>query len=307
MKHGYKIEIIKIYQFTKHSLFKDYVDHFYDKKKNSFGATRQMAKLQLNSLYGIFGRKIDLIKTIVDTPNNELKIIESYFVQTIVKINSTISLFLIASNLDDRLVRDYNIKYNDNIKSSFSLTVKSNVAIASAITAYARIEMIKYKTDNNIDVIYTDTDSLIYKGELSKNLFGDKIGQMKDELNGKFIKEIFVLGIKKYAYLDSDDKFISVFSGLPKNSVTRKDIEDLINYKTVCKPIPNQFFKSLTQMNIHIKEKKVTVKFDAEKQLVDNIYQPIVINDLDTRFEFMKLKFMNKLNKLLKKFRKLFG
>ena len=33
MKHGYEIEIIKVYQFSKARLFDEYVDHFYKKKK----------------------------------------------------------------------------------------------------------------------------------------------------------------------------------------------------------------------------------------------------------------------------------
>lgn len=35
IKHGYKVKITKIYQFSKAKLFDDYVLHFYEKKKNS--------------------------------------------------------------------------------------------------------------------------------------------------------------------------------------------------------------------------------------------------------------------------------
>ena len=45
-----------------------------------------------------------------------------------------------------------------NLTSS-KKTVKSNVAIASAITSYARIKMLPFKMNDK--VIYTDTDSVI--------------------------------------------------------------------------------------------------------------------------------------------------
>lgn len=69
MKYGYKVEIIKIYQFTKAKLFNEYIDHFYSKKKNATGAERFIVKLHLNSLYA---RKLDILKT-VTVASNQIK------------------------------------------------------------------------------------------------------------------------------------------------------------------------------------------------------------------------------------------
>jgi DNA polymerase type B, organellar and viral len=60
---GYKIKLIKGYSFYDEILFKEYVEHFYELKKNSFGSTRWIAKMHLNQLYGYFGRSLDLIQT----------------------------------------------------------------------------------------------------------------------------------------------------------------------------------------------------------------------------------------------------
>jgi DNA polymerase type B, organellar and viral len=60
---GYQFKIIEAYEFSKIDLFSDYVNHFYDKKRNSVGPERFIAKMQLNQLYGIFGRKHDLLET----------------------------------------------------------------------------------------------------------------------------------------------------------------------------------------------------------------------------------------------------
>jgi len=39
---------------VKIDLFSDYVNNFYEQKRNSTGPPRFMAKLHLNALYGIF-------------------------------------------------------------------------------------------------------------------------------------------------------------------------------------------------------------------------------------------------------------
>jgi hypothetical protein len=61
--NGYTIKLIKGYDFYDEILFKDYVEHFYELKRNSYGSTRWIAKMHLNQLYGYFGRSLDLIQT----------------------------------------------------------------------------------------------------------------------------------------------------------------------------------------------------------------------------------------------------
>ena len=60
-KYGYKIKLINVYEFSKIDLFSSYVHHFYEKKKKATQLKDEggkfIAKMQLNQLYGIFGRK----------------------------------------------------------------------------------------------------------------------------------------------------------------------------------------------------------------------------------------------------------
>lgn len=54
MKHGYLVRPISGYEFSRETLFNDYIKHFYLIKKISKGAERFIAKMHLNQLYGIF-------------------------------------------------------------------------------------------------------------------------------------------------------------------------------------------------------------------------------------------------------------
>jgi len=54
----YYLEYVKMYGFrTSTSMFKDYVDYWYDKKSTSVGAVREVCKKMLNCLYGKYGSK----------------------------------------------------------------------------------------------------------------------------------------------------------------------------------------------------------------------------------------------------------
>ena len=186
-KHGYKIELIKGIEFTKEILFKDYIDHFYAIKKNATGPLRWIAKMHLNTLYGIFGRKKDTLETI--TVNNEdiPKIFLLKVVKSIVEINDQ-SILLTINNLDPDILLP-EVELNSTIDGDISNTfidIKSNVAIASAITSYARIHMMQFKTGSFQDQIaYTDTDSIFLTQPLPESLVGQELGLMKDELDGK--------------------------------------------------------------------------------------------------------------------------
>ena len=104
INYGYKVEILKCYQFTRGNLFTNYVNHFYDKKKNSIGAERFIAKLQLNTLYGMFGRKLDMVNTIPVTKHNLWNILSKYAVKSKISINDRLDLFLTYNNLDFSII-----------------------------------------------------------------------------------------------------------------------------------------------------------------------------------------------------------
>jgi len=261
--HGYKINLIKGYEFSKTNLFNEYVDHFYEKKKCATNPSdRFIAKMHLNQLYGIFGRKQELIETINVYNKDLIKYVGHRLIKSIIEINSEISTLLLITNINPEITSELNTSLNIKLNSKNYNIVKSNVAIAAAVTSYARIHMIQFKLNDNI--YYTDTDSIFTSEELSHDLVGRDLGLMKDELSGSIIKEAYFLGIKQYGYYyhDKENKKItkSVFAGVSRDSLTFNEIEDIYSNKTIEKKIQNRFYKSLNNLNITIKSTKISIK-----------------------------------------------
>jgi hypothetical protein len=178
--------------------------------------------MHLNQLYGYFGRRNTLIETRNVYNEDLIKYYGNYTIFSEIKINENITTILMSSNLDYNLINEIKDYTNLNLISGFR-NVKSNVGIASAVTSYARIEMMELKMlllRLGIKLFYTDTDSIFTDKEIPEHLIGKDLGQLKDELNGKFIKRGYFLGIKKYGYLDSEDKTHSIFSGIERNSLS---------------------------------------------------------------------------------------
>lgn len=262
---GYKIKLISGYEFSKTNLFQRYIEHFYNIKKIAKGAERFISKLHLNTLYGYFGRSFNMINTLIIDNNKMLDISLNHKIKNIYEINDNLSCVLIKEETNNN---HYNF-------------IKSNVAIASAVTSYARIEMIKIKTyclNNRIKIYYTDTDSIFLDKPLPSKFIGDDIGLYKDEMNGIPIEEAYFLGIKQYGYWFYDENNVkverSIFTGVQRNSLTFKEITNIAKGNYLVKKINTQFFKSFNNMNIRISDTSLTIKRSENKLLKNNKYIP---------------------------------
>ncbi|WP_186278693.1 hypothetical protein, partial [Allobacillus sp. SKP2-8] len=141
--------------------------------------------------------------------------------------------------------------------------MNSNIAIASAVTSYARIHMISYKTSNTFKCYYTDTDSVMIDSDLDSSLISNNLGMMKDELNGVRIKEAIFLGNKKYCYTFEEGGVLqtrSVFSGAPRNSLTMEDFKKMLKGEIVPITLKSQFVKTIRNLNVKIKEKVIRLR-----------------------------------------------
>ncbi len=83
------------------------------------------------------------------------------------------------------------------------MTGRSNVAIAAAITAYARMGLTSHMMDPNNAVFYHDTDSIVVQKPRSADVVGVELGQMKREYR---IEEGIFAGPKRYSRRTEEGK-----------------------------------------------------------------------------------------------------
>jgi hypothetical protein len=228
-------------------------------------------------LYGYFGRKLDILETF-NVKNVDL----AYYVackniKNIHEINNEYSTIITSNNLNLDIMSELNNLFETDSGPSYR-KIKANVAVAAAVTAYARIHMIDYKLLPG--TVYTDTDSIFTTNILSDDLVGKELGLMKDELKGLTIKEAYFLGIKKYGYTYLDNNKLitkSVFAGVERDSLTFEEIIKLFKGKKITKQISIRFYKSFNNLNIKISNTHITIQKSYDKELVNNKYIPLSI------------------------------
>jgi hypothetical protein len=124
--------------------------------------------------------------------------------------------------------------------------VKSSVAIAAAITAYARIAMSKFKNLDDNPYLGGDTDSAIMQYELDDKFVGKGLGLMK--LEGVIKKGLFA--DKKLYYTEDDKNIVIKARGVGRDT----NGADILNYEC--------FIKLLAGQTLTVKKTKFMVETD---------------------------------------------
>jgi hypothetical protein len=171
-----------------------------------------IAKILLNSLYGRFGMNDQFPK---------IEVISEDF------INNFENKFLDQIIDKIKLGNKYIIIYNSSEVLDDPKTHNISVSIAAAITAYARIHMSQFKNNPDINLFYTDTDSIYTDSELPSYLINEKVlGKLKLEY---ICKEAIFLAPKVYCLKLEDNTIIYKAKGLKHEiELTFKDFEKLL-------------------------------------------------------------------------------
>jgi len=261
-KFGYKFEILWGYTFEKGFVFKDYVNDLYNLRL-SFPKTDPMnliSKLLLNSLYGRFG---------MDDSFTETKIISKLEYLTF-EIKHKEGIKDIIELKDNYLVqyKDPQVELETLLNGEREVH-NVNIAIASAVTAYARIHMSQFKNNNLLPrLFYSDTDSLYFDGPLPHHFISStELGKLK--LEGVYDKAIF-LAPKVYALKNSDGEIIKI-KGLTKeaissNNITLGTLEKLLIEDSFEEIKQDKWFRHLDKGNISILEQIYTLKANNNKR-----------------------------------------
>ena len=186
-------------------------------KKNP--GLKATAKLMLNSFWGKFGQRENLPQVKQCTTPQELYNITE---------DGTNEVQELRFCSDDVLEVVYKNKEEAVLPSN-----KTNVFVAAFTTCHARLKLYSHLEKLNQQVLYYDTDSVIYKWKegLPRIEAGDYLGEMKDEVEGDYIEEFVSGGAKNYGYRTARGKVECKVRGFTLN-VRGKTV---LNYDTMKK------------------------------------------------------------------------
>ena len=134
---------------------------------------------------------------------------------------------------DARLVNDETVEVHyRNIGEFEEQNNKVNIVIAAFTTAYARLKLYDLLDQLQEQVLYYDTDSVIYVHEPGKPepSLGDYLGDLTDELDGDYITEFTSLGPKNYAYETNNNKRVTKVRGITMDYAATKKL----NLEVMC-------------------------------------------------------------------------
>jgi hypothetical protein len=234
-----------------------------------------MAKSLLNNLLGRFG--ININKPITEIINKDKLnlILSTREVSSVIDItdrdvlvtyNPTISKNICKANEID-YIKVLNINPHKDMEKNKEFKDVS-IAIAAAVTAYARIYMSQIKLDiikNGGNIYYTDTDSIVSDIPLNNNIVGNKLGQFKLVY---FVKEGYFISSKTYCLVTNDSK-----KPIIKAKGVFSDTLTLIDFKKMFKGISVEADKKNTVTNyakgsVVINKETVKLNFNSYKKRV---------------------------------------
>jgi hypothetical protein len=273
--NGYKIKAIKGYNFNKEeNVFKDYVDNLYKTKSISSGSIRVIAKSLLNNLLGRFGLNIN--KPITELINKDKLnfILSTKEVSSVLDITDSHVLITYNPSVSKDICNANDIDYIKvlNLNSSQDMEKDKefrdvSLAIAAAVTSYARIYMSKIKLDiinNGGTIYYTDTDSIVSSIPLDPSLIGDKLGQFKLEHK---VKEGYFISSKTYCLILEDDTCIIKAKGVLNNTLTKDDFINM--YKGInVKASKQNTITNYGKGSVVIANKSINLNFNSYRKRV---------------------------------------
>jgi hypothetical protein len=273
ISEGYQFNMEWGYKFKRgKGIFDEFVKEMYkDKKESSNPIVRKIAKYSLNSLYGKFGQK-DISNNIKIVKRDELKsFTKNYNYQYISEIDNKFAIIKYSSRINEKLRKMYKEELSDKVsmidgiyksKQFFNQKgVPSSVHIASAIAAYARISINKFKNIPGNTCYYSDTDSVILEKRLDNYLIGKELGQMKLEHH---IKRGIIIRNKLYALETYDNDIyengiVIKSSGVDSRKLKYSDFEELLKGNSI-EIKSKAFMVGWKDLRLNISERKIKLK-----------------------------------------------
>ena len=228
---------------------------------------RAVSKLCLNSLWGKFGQRQNMSQT--EFINDAYRFYE----------------ILLDNKLEDITVMyvseemvQVNYRYRDTyVKNNFN----TNIFVAAYTTANARLRLYEQLSRLDKNVVYCDTDSIVYIKDGKTELpFGDMLGEWTDELNGGYITKWLATGPKSYYYETNTGKSATKVKGFTLHHKNALKINGDAMEKLIDGVIPN-----VTVENKEITrdpETKQLVNKDQTKTFSFGFDKRVIMTNFDT-------------------------
>ena len=272
-KDNVLIEFLEGYEFINAPIFKEYVEYYYNLRKNTKNEVWNMFYKvgMLNSLYGKFGQHKRITQYLSENELDELQKMALYMAKENGKEKFTLNGSMYS------IYGEFITKLNE-----LPLEQYANPLIASEITANARIENWHKQLEIGIDnVDYTDTDSFMTKIVLKES---KELGELKLECKGLFqffdVKDYTFYGVCKHkncpichrAYCDIrthktkiliEEGLHTTLKGIRKDAIKISDNEYIQRQFSGIKSKDN---KSVTVFNVskELKRKKSKLRYVME-------------------------------------------
>lgn len=178
-------------------------------------ALRSIAKICLNSFWGKLGERNNKVKTKFISTTAELEKLQH---------NSSHDIHRLHIINEDVMVVEY-----DNLDLFEEDSSSTNEVLAAFTTCFARLELLRHMKSVGRNILYCDTDSLIFltrrirqaNGVLGYDMYpalGDSLGELTNELPpGTHITRFVTTAPKSYSYRCSDNSEVCKFKGLSLN------------------------------------------------------------------------------------------
>jgi hypothetical protein len=260
-KYGYIVNIKSgHYWESSEYIFRDYIDEFYNIKKNSKKGSPQYgnAKLMLNSIYGktLQRSKNELFFTISDKE----EIVKA-------KLENKNGTWTMEADIENDL-----LLYA--FKGDLGDFVREMPHLGGLVLSYSKLVM--YDMITKTDPYYTDTDSLYIDNKYHDLLqWGKELGDFSNDYDGKIIYGAFTAKKVKYIELllpngEIEQHFTG--KGCCTDSLTKNDFKTMLKTIPIQNVRPFKFVRNLNDGTVeHVINDTKTIKMnDGNRYFKDN-------------------------------------
>jgi len=229
---------------------------------------RTLSKLAQNSLYGKFAQRDNMTQTefVTDLIRfNDMLVYDKIEISDIVYISNEMAQVI--------------YKYRDHfVKNNFN----TNIFFALFTTSHARLKLYEQLSALGENVIYYDTDSVIYKDNGKNSVqMGEILGDWSDELAGGYIEKFLSTGPKSYYFKTNTGKETTKVKGFTlhhKNAekINGINMEKLINREVENLSVEdNQITRDVKTKQLVNKNQIKTFNFNFDKRIINNNYDTV--------------------------------